>query len=333
MDVIKLEPAVDLLDLQLHDSTYEMEENDPLSQEGNSSHLEVTDMKTECVDQSYDIKSEIKVEDTTPLPISFAMVKTEVDEDLLDVDRVQEEQKVEISSEEDEVLPESFMNHGEKKVIQQRTNIDREEDNLIQYDSNRPDCSNVSDASRNCVQCSMCNEVFVTVQSMELHFRIHKQIKSSRCDVCGKCISSPSNLKTHARIHSGERAFKCDICGKCFSQLASLNKHVRIHTGEKPFKCDVCGKYFSDSSNLKVHARAHTGEKPFKCEVCGKCFFQWGDLNKHVRIHTGEKPFKCELCGKCFSQLGHLKRHVREIHSDVRYKDSDSLGRTSEKEA
>ncbi|KAJ4425856.1 hypothetical protein ANN_27482 [Periplaneta americana] len=37
-------------------------------------------MKTECVDPSYDIKSEIKVENTTPEPISFPMVKTEDDE-------------------------------------------------------------------------------------------------------------------------------------------------------------------------------------------------------------------------------------------------------------
>ncbi|XP_069672616.1 uncharacterized protein [Periplaneta americana] len=105
MDVIKMEPALDLLDIQLHGNTYEMEENDPLSEEGNLSHLKVTGMKTECLDQSYDIKSEIKVEDT-PVPIGFPMVKSEVDEDLFDVDRVQQEQKVEVSSEEDEVLTE-----------------------------------------------------------------------------------------------------------------------------------------------------------------------------------------------------------------------------------
>ncbi|XP_069670869.1 uncharacterized protein [Periplaneta americana] len=102
MDVIKLEPAtLDQLGLQLHDNTYEMSGNKALSQEGNLSHLKETGMKIECVDQSYDIKSEIKVEDitpeaidfpvvkpeveikiedTTPLPISFAMVKSEVDD-------------------------------------------------------------------------------------------------------------------------------------------------------------------------------------------------------------------------------------------------------------
>ncbi|XP_069690866.1 uncharacterized protein [Periplaneta americana] len=108
MDVIKMEPALDLLDIQLHDNTYELEGNDPLSEEGNLSHVDVTGMKTECVDKSYNFKSEIKVEDTTPVAISLPMVKTEVDEDFFDVDRVQREQKVEVSSEKDEVLTESI---------------------------------------------------------------------------------------------------------------------------------------------------------------------------------------------------------------------------------
>ncbi|XP_069670846.1 uncharacterized protein [Periplaneta americana] len=105
MDLIKLEPEDDCLDLQ-QDNTYKLEDNNASSKEGNLSHLDVTGMKADCVDYSYEIKSEIKVEDTS-LPASFAFVKCEVDEDLFDVDRVQQEQKVEVSSEEDEVFSES----------------------------------------------------------------------------------------------------------------------------------------------------------------------------------------------------------------------------------
>ncbi|XP_069673360.1 uncharacterized protein [Periplaneta americana] len=60
-------------------------------------------MMTDSMDHSYDVNPEIKVEDT-PVPISFPVVKTEVHKDVFDVDRVQQEQKVEVSSEEDEVL-------------------------------------------------------------------------------------------------------------------------------------------------------------------------------------------------------------------------------------
>ncbi|XP_069669311.1 uncharacterized protein [Periplaneta americana] len=102
MDLIKMECEVDPFDL-LYDNKYKLEENKSSSEEGNSSYLEVTGMKTECVDHSYEIKSEIKIEHT-PMPTSFAFVKCEIDEDLSHVDRAQQEQKLEISSEEDEVL-------------------------------------------------------------------------------------------------------------------------------------------------------------------------------------------------------------------------------------
>ncbi|XP_069673111.1 uncharacterized protein [Periplaneta americana] len=57
---------------------YKIEENDAALEKENLSHLQVTDM-SECMDQSY-TKSEIKVEDTTPVPMSFPLVKTEDDE-------------------------------------------------------------------------------------------------------------------------------------------------------------------------------------------------------------------------------------------------------------
>ncbi|XP_069672832.1 uncharacterized protein [Periplaneta americana] len=115
MDVIKMEPDADPLRV----NTYEIGENNTLSEEGNLYHLEVTDLKTEYVDHSCDLKSEIKVEDT-PVPISFPVVKSEVDEGSFDVDRVQQKQKVEVSSQEDEVLTESggsWMKHHVKVQI------------------------------------------------------------------------------------------------------------------------------------------------------------------------------------------------------------------------
>ncbi|XP_069672840.1 uncharacterized protein [Periplaneta americana] len=102
MDAIKTEPEVDPLGVQLCDDTIKEEEN-PLPDEANLPHLKVTVTKTKCVDHSCDLNSEIKVEDT-PLPGSFPVVKCEVDEDLFDLDGVQQEQKVELSSEEAEVL-------------------------------------------------------------------------------------------------------------------------------------------------------------------------------------------------------------------------------------
>ncbi|KAJ4425820.1 hypothetical protein ANN_27446 [Periplaneta americana] len=49
------------------------------SWEGNLSHRQVVNIKTECVDPSYDLTSEIKFEDT-PEPVNFRMVKCEVED-------------------------------------------------------------------------------------------------------------------------------------------------------------------------------------------------------------------------------------------------------------
>ncbi|XP_069671201.1 uncharacterized protein [Periplaneta americana] len=96
---------------------YKIEEIEASSEERNLSHLQVTDMKTECVDPSYDIKSEIKVEDTTPVPITFPMVKTEDDEvnlgdqHVTDIKEEYEDQTQDLTSEikfEEDPVPISF---------------------------------------------------------------------------------------------------------------------------------------------------------------------------------------------------------------------------------
>ncbi|XP_069670388.1 uncharacterized protein [Periplaneta americana] len=121
MDEIKMEPVVDLLGSEPHNAC-ELKENTTFSEEGNSSHLQVPGIKRECVDHSYDLTSEVKVEDTPqpvsfpilksevesiPVPITFPMVKSEVDEDSFDLNRLHQQETVEISSKEDKVLLES----------------------------------------------------------------------------------------------------------------------------------------------------------------------------------------------------------------------------------
>ncbi|XP_069672084.1 uncharacterized protein [Periplaneta americana] len=148
MDVNKMEPGSD--PLAIHTSNAEIEEKEPLSEEGNLLDLDVTKIKTESIDHRYDVKSEIQFEETSA-SVDFPMlkseaeevnlldlhvtsikeecvddsyehnseirfeeiilpnnvVKCEAEEDAFDLDKVQQQQKQEVSSEEDEVSTES----------------------------------------------------------------------------------------------------------------------------------------------------------------------------------------------------------------------------------
>ncbi|KAJ4425715.1 hypothetical protein ANN_27911 [Periplaneta americana] len=312
--------------------------NNKVFAERNLSHLQVTDMKTECVDQSYDIKSEIKVEDTTPVPLVFPMVKTEDDEVHSDFN---EEPRVEVTAENNEVFAERIAARNERTVSRELASIPFEENEIPRKSgsSGKPvrtledekqlelelskicasTAKNVSshssmDVGKKPFKCEVGAKCFSNSNSLKTHESLHAAEKPFKCDFCGKCFLYSSMLRSHERRHTGERPFKCDVCGKCFSKNGNLKCHVRVHTGEKPYKCDVCSACYSNLRTLRRHERLHTGDKPFKCDVCGKCFLYSNMLSIHERRHRGERPFKCDVCGKFYWKACDIKRHVR-VHT------------------
>ncbi|XP_069672970.1 zinc finger protein ZFP2-like isoform X1 [Periplaneta americana] len=182
MDVVKKEPEVDPLAIQCSDNIY-TDEKKPLSEEGNLSHLEVTGMKTECVDHSYVIKSEIKVEDTTPVPVSLPMVESDVDEDLFDVDRVQWEQKVEVSPEEHEVLSERIAATNERTASSEIDSFALEEDEIPKN------------------SCSSRKPVRTLEDEKQLDFELSKI-----------CFSNSAKLNGHLLKNLGKKSLECDVC-------------------------------------------------------------------------------------------------------------------------
>ncbi|XP_069670402.1 early growth response factor homolog 1-like isoform X8 [Periplaneta americana] len=183
MDEIKMEPEVDLLGLEPH-NTCEIKENTTLSEEGDLSHLQVPGIKTECLDHSYDLTSE---------------------EDSFDLNRLHEEEKVEISSKEDKVLLDSNASNVKKSRSPECDVISRNEDELTQCCSYNLDSSFASNLSHESNKCSICNEVFATAQSLKRHLQTHILKKSLICDICGKCFSRSRDLKkSFPHTHWGE---------------------------------------------------------------------------------------------------------------------------------
>ncbi|XP_069671005.1 uncharacterized protein [Periplaneta americana] len=77
MDVVKMEPEVDPLAIGININS-DINEQKILCQVGNVLHLQVTGIKTECMDHSYGLNSEMAF-DETPVPINFPVMKSEVE--------------------------------------------------------------------------------------------------------------------------------------------------------------------------------------------------------------------------------------------------------------
>ncbi|XP_069671946.1 uncharacterized protein [Periplaneta americana] len=150
MAVIKMECEIDPLAIERSNNT-DIEEQKPLSEEGNVLDLQVTGIKMECVDHNYDIKTEMTFDETSlltdfpvvkseagegnvldlhvaeietecmdqnhdlksemtfeepPVPINFSIMKSEVGEEACEMNKMQEEVKLEVTAEEDEIFTE-----------------------------------------------------------------------------------------------------------------------------------------------------------------------------------------------------------------------------------
>ncbi|XP_069675978.1 zinc finger protein 234-like [Periplaneta americana] len=304
MDVIKMEPELDLLTMQ----TSDIEEEKHLLQEG----IDATWIKTE-----YDVTSELiseecpvsvksSVEQQTavtkaecsepsPVPSNISDVKSEAEEEYLDVDLVKQELTLEIAAEDE--------------TLSQRIPFTRR---------------NEAHAAQTPFKCDICGSCFSTAGYLVIHtrrhtgeeafmcgcgkcfvgsadHRVHERRLNGNCDICGKGFCSARYLKIHIRRHSSEKPFNCEQCGMCFAEKAD---HERRHKGERRFKCDACGECFSNSAYLKIHSRQHSAVQPFKCEAYGKCLAD-------ERRHRCEERFKCDVCGKSFATVGYLKIHAR----------------------
>ncbi|KAJ4425608.1 hypothetical protein ANN_27804 [Periplaneta americana] len=232
MEVIKKEPDVDPLSIQWSDNTHTADKK-PLSEEGNLLDLHLAGIKTECMDHSYVLTSETKVEETA-LPNNIVTMKCKAEEELCNLDTVKDELKLEVTTEVNEILTDSI-------TLTRDTEVPAYSDTILQH--------------KKLFNCDISQQSFSHCVDLGKYATMHTDEKPFKCHVCEKGYTHSSNLRRHVRIHTGKLPYECNDCGKNYAYISQLKKHSRVHTGEKPYKCVDCGKAMRTLPNLKsIHA-------------------------------------------------------------------------------
>jgi len=111
--------------------------------------------------------------------------------------------------------------------------------------------------------CELCGSSYQQLNDLVRHQRKHDS--GSRegfpCPVegCGKMLATINSLNVHKRIHTGEKPHVCSTCGKSFRTNSAARRHNIVHTGERKFACDICSKLYQTPGHLKQHSRVHRG--------------------------------------------------------------------------
>ena len=171
--------------------------------------------------------------------------------------------------------------------------------------------------------CDLCEKFLSSMESLNIHKLIHKELGRFACqeEGCSEVFPNNKSLQLHLKgFHKIEKTIEnrmfhiCDECGKQCTSKAVLQGHMLRHTKDKNYMCMECGKKLKRRASLILHMKLHTGEKNFHCHQCGASYVSSPALRNHIlSMHTdtsNEVPFLCTYCGDSFKKKHYLLKHI-----------------------
>lgn len=169
--------------------------------------------------------------------------------------------------------------------------------------------------------CGSCNKSFLVLAHLKEHVeRGSCLLENRKCKLCNKVYSDRIRLELHMRVHNNLKPFPCTICEKAFTQKRSLKEHLLTHDTVRHYECRHCEKKFVQKNHLKYHLASqhaetsasevrikqklsiYVGQVRHQCAVCNKLFPFPYQLRKHVAVHgskSAERQLQCRQARLC----------------------------------
>lgn len=153
--------------------------------------------------------------------------------------------------------------------------------------------------------CQYCGKGFKEKYSLNIHHKIHSNVRPYSCQYldCDASFRSNYKLELHQTLHSNERLYSCQYCGGLFKRKNSLHEH-------KKKSCKAQGKRKHPGTYNETDNKKRKLQGPVYC-VCQsledggdmigcdeeKCEYKWFHF-RCVRLQTPPASNKW-YCPKC----------------------------------
>lgn len=135
--------------------------------------------------------------------------------------------------------------------------------------------------------CQHCNKKYRNYVHLRSHQSLHHFNEDTfKCVACSSIFVTLEKLKEHEKVHVNLKTAFCELCQKAYSSKAAIRRHLAtVHVVEKqrPYQCEICDFAFGCRWHLQDHMRTHTGKRDYACPICRQPFTHSGSMNRHAK--------------------------------------------------
>ncbi|CAB3407252.1 unnamed protein product [Caenorhabditis bovis] len=181
------------------------------------------------------------------------------------------------------------------------------------------------------IECTTCDEKFMTVMDLVLHKKYnHTEKELLECAKCDKRFATSTGIYWHLNLDY--EIYKCKFCGQVEMTEGFLNEHQKNSECSKAKKsktkantraddvgtCAKCGILSYFPQHLEVHSAKCDGSrrptnpdsKQIKCFDCDDVFLRVSDLLRHIELcHADQTEYQCRFCEDLFDTKDALRSH------------------------